>query len=89
MNFPDYIDRLAREAALGAVNISSSVIQQQINTQTSLNGFMTVLAITDNGDGSTNLVVADSDNNQQYVNYIGTDQIYLGKSVFVNNGYVQ
>lgn len=90
MNFPEYLNKIAREASLGAVNTTSSVIQQQINSQQSLNGVMVVQGIVNNTDGSTSLVVAESGSNQQQmVSYLGSSQIYIGKPVFVNNGYVQ
>jgi len=89
MDLPGYINKLAKEAALGAVNITSDVLQQQITAKSNANGFMTIVGIINNTDGSTNLIVADSNNNQQNVVYLGSSQIYLGKPVFVNNGYVQ
>lgn len=89
MNFPDYIAKIARESALGAVNVTSSVIQDQLNQQQALSGLMIIQGIVNNADGSTTLLVQDSSGGNQVISYIGSGQIFIGQAIFVQDGYAQ
>lgn len=88
MSLKDKITKIAQEAALGAINYSSSVIQDQLQQQQSKVGIMEILNITQNNDGSTTLQV-DAGGSIQDVTYIGSDQIFIGKRIFVDSGYAQ
>ena len=88
MGLKDKITKIAQEAALGAINYSSSVIQDQLQQQSAKVGIMEILNISQNADGSTTLQV-DAGGSFQEVTYIGAEQIFIGKRIFVDNGYAQ
>lgn len=88
MSLKDKIKSIAQEAALNAVNYTSSVISSQVQQFQNQTGLMTIQSI-DNSSYPPVLQVLDGSGNYQSIKYIGSDYIYPGQSVFCSNGYSQ
>ena len=87
MGLKQKITQIAQEAALGAVNYASSMVQTQLTAQTQKTGIMTVQSI-DTSQNPTSINVVDGNGYVQTVGYLGQDYPYVGQNLFVDNGYV-
>lgn len=89
MGLKDYIDKRATSAAIVAVNNLSVSITGQVQANQQTSGLWSVRAVKTNEGGQTLVEVTNDSGQVQTVQYVGSDYLYPGGSVYVSNGLAQ